>query len=136
VLCRRDNRAKETVNLADITTAVGTMLEDIQASMFAKAKAQLDEHIVKITEWSQFVPTLNQKNICLVPWCRVTPCEESIKARSGEESQAAAEGDASKLSGAAKSLCIPLEQEELAPGTKCFACGQDAVCWALFGRSY
>lgn len=36
----------------------------------------------------------------------------------------------------AKTLCIPLEQPELPPGTKCFASGKDAKNWALWGRSY
>jgi prolyl-tRNA synthetase len=36
----------------------------------------------------------------------------------------------------AKSLCIPLEQPELPPGTKCFVTGKPAKNWALWGRSY
>ena len=36
----------------------------------------------------------------------------------------------------AKTLCIPLEQPELAPGTKCFVTGKPAKNWALWGRSY
>jgi prolyl-tRNA synthetase len=137
-LCRRDNRAKETVDLADLVSAVGGMLDTIQVDMFNKAKAIKEESIAKISEWAEFVPSLNQKKICLVPWCNRTPCEEVIKTKSGEESVAAAAADPSsaKLSGAAKSLCIPLEQDQMVPGTKCFSCGEDAVCHALFGRSY
>ena len=36
----------------------------------------------------------------------------------------------------AKTLCIPLEQPDLAPGTKCFVSGKPAKNWALWGRSY
>lgn len=36
----------------------------------------------------------------------------------------------------AKTLCIPLEQPELEPGTKCFKTGKPAKNWALWGRSY
>jgi hypothetical protein len=36
----------------------------------------------------------------------------------------------------AKTLCIPLEQPELPPGTKCFVSGKPAKNWALWGRSY
>lgn len=36
----------------------------------------------------------------------------------------------------AKTLCIPLDQPELAPGTKCFKTGLPAKNWALWGRSY
>jgi len=36
----------------------------------------------------------------------------------------------------AKTLCIPLEQPDLPPGTKCFVSGKPAKNWALWGRSY
>lgn len=36
----------------------------------------------------------------------------------------------------AKTLCIPLEQPDLPPGTKCFVSGKPAKKWALWGRSY
>ena len=36
----------------------------------------------------------------------------------------------------AKTLCIPLEQPELPPGTQCFVTGRPAKNWALWGRSY
>lgn len=36
----------------------------------------------------------------------------------------------------AKTLCIPLEQPDLSPGTKCFVSGKPAKNWALWGRSY
>ena len=36
----------------------------------------------------------------------------------------------------AKTLCIPLEQPNLPPGTPCFASGRPAKNWALWGRSY
>jgi prolyl-tRNA synthetase len=44
--------------------------------------------------------------------------------------------DEEVLTGSAKTLCIPFEQEPLQAGTKCFACGQDAQLRALWGRTY
>jgi len=44
--------------------------------------------------------------------------------------------DEALLTGAAKTLCIPFEQQPLPEGTKCFACGKDAKVKALWGRSY
>ena len=86
-----------------------------------------------MTEWKNFVPTLEGKNIVLAPWCNVEACEEDIKDRSGKEAKAATEG----LSGAAKSLCIPFEQpEEGVAGHTCVGCGKEAAVWCLFGRSY
>jgi prolyl-tRNA synthetase len=40
------------------------------------------------------------------------------------------------LSGAMKTLCIPLEQPEMPEGQKCFFTGKPAKRWCLFGRSY
>jgi len=40
------------------------------------------------------------------------------------------------LSGAMKTLCIPLIQPAMPPGTKCFFTGAPAKRWCLFGRSY
>lgn len=41
-----------------------------------------------------------------------------------------------QLTGSAKTLCIPFEQEPLKEGIKCFACGDKAEVTALWGRSY
>lgn len=49
--------------------------------------------------------------------------------------EAANEGEV-LLTGAAKTLCIPFNQPELAEGSKCFACGEPATTTALWGRSY
>jgi prolyl-tRNA synthetase len=60
-----------------------------------------------------------------------TSREESLKAR-GED----VEDEKTATSVAAKTLCIPFDQPELPPGTKCIASGMDATCWVLWGRSY
>ena len=55
----------------------------------------------------------------------------------GEEAEAEAEAEAEgKATGSAKALCIPLDQEGLAPGARCFACDLPARCLILWGRSY
>ena len=54
-----------------------------------------------------------------------------------EEAEAEAEAEAErKTTGSAKALCIPLDQEGLAPGARCFACDLPARCIILWGRSY
>ena len=42
----------------------------------------------------------------------------------------------SEATAGAKTLCIPLEQPDLPPGTLCFKSGKPAKNWALWGRSY
>jgi len=55
--------------------------------------------------------SLNQRCLCLAPWCNVQSCEENVKAKSKEESLKLAEqGEEEEvLTGAAKTLCIPFE---------------------------
>ena len=56
--------------------------------------------------------------------------EESLKImkEAGEEEEV--------LTGAAKTLCIPFDQEPIQAGIPCFHCGKPATCRALWGRSY
>lgn len=49
---------------------------------------------------------------------------------------AEANEDEVTLTGAAKTLCIPLEQPVLSADCKCFYCGEPAKVTALWGRSY
>jgi len=138
VICRRDSGEKETIQQAEIADKVKTRLDDIQKAIFAKALKERDEHVVVVRNWEQFVPALDGKNTCLCCYCDREACEDQIKKRSGEESKNKAEEEKGfRLTGSAKTLCKPFTQPELPEGTMCFAgCGQPAVKWTLFGRSY
>jgi prolyl-tRNA synthetase len=136
VVARRDNGAKETVSQANVPDYVLTKLTEIQQALLERSTKERNEHMVKVTEWSKFVPTLDAKNTVLTPWCDRVECEKDVKKRSGEESKKDEENTGFRLTGAAKTLCIPFDQPELAEGTKCFACGELAKKWTLFGRSY
>ena len=138
----RYNGEKYSLAIEGMGAALVTKLEEIQAAMFAKAKAARDEHIVKVTEWKDFVPNLEKNNLVLTPWCggEHSDWEEHVKQKSREESLAArgeeAEDEKTSTSVAAKTLCIPFDQPELPAGTKCFVSGLNATCWVLWGRSY
>merc|ERR1711937_875789 len=55
VAVRRDTGEKETIPIDDqFETRIEGLLSDIQNSLFEKAKKARDEHIVEVTEWSQF----------------------------------------------------------------------------------
>eukprot|EP01094_Clydonella_sp_ATCC50884_P005364 TRINITY_DN142_c0_g1_i4.p1 TRINITY_DN142_c0_g1~~TRINITY_DN142_c0_g1_i4.p1 ORF type:complete len:561 (+),score=176.15 TRINITY_DN142_c0_g1_i4:159-1685(+) len=135
---RRDDtrrEAKRALPLEGLCASVSALLDEVQANMLAKARAQMEAQTKTVLKWEDFVPALNQKNICRVPWCCALQCENDIKKKSGEESQNLE--SASGLTGAAKSLCIPLEQPPLGDDAKqCFHCGVEATHWAVFGRSY
>lgn len=117
-------------------------LVEIQSNMLAKAKEARDTHLVKVTEWKDFVPNLEKHNLILTPWIggEHQDWEEWVKTKSREESLErlglASEEEKTATSVAAKTLCIPFEQPELPEGTPCFASGKPATCWVLWGRSY
>ncbi|KAI8063299.1 hypothetical protein BC940DRAFT_260995 [Gongronella butleri] len=137
---RRDNYERSTLPLDQLEQGVKDLLETIQQDLFDKAKANLDANIARIDSWDQFVPTLNNKKLILMPWCDRTECEDDIKDRSARSSNDGEEEDERAPSMGAKTLCKPFAQPQdkpIVPGvTKCVACGQDAKHYMLFGRSY
>ena len=74
---------KAPLPLGDITTSVPALLETIQKEMFERAKKTYLERMKVVTEWDDVVPTLDNKNIVVIPWCEAEACEDDIKERSG-----------------------------------------------------
>lgn len=91
--------------------------------MLEKAKEKLNTKLKTAMNWDEFMVHLNNRNAVLAPWCEENACEEVIKKKSGEDSKEMAENEEA-LTGAAKSLCIPMDQPELKPETVCFSCGK------------
>lgn len=140
---RRYDNHKESIPLDNIVDSVKQTLEGIQASMYQNAKKKMDSHVIPVTEWKDVTPTLDAKNILVIPWCQDPQCEDDLKDRSRAEAEAArGEAEDSKApSSGAKSLCIPFDQERFGPfpegeNQKCPQCAKKAVKWTLFGRSY
>lgn len=134
---RRDTGVKECIKFGDLRARVQDLLEDIQRTMYTRACILRDDNIETVTEWNQFLPALNAKSICLCAWCDTPQCEEAVKKRSAAEgSESGGDARGFKLTGAAKTLCIPFEQKEMKDNTICFACARQATKWTLFGRSY
>lgn len=82
---RRDTGAKVAIPLESLTKDVPALLETIQGELFTRAKATFEERLRIVREWKDFVPTLNNNCICVIPWCEVEKCEDDIKDRSAEE---------------------------------------------------
>ncbi|KAL0090850.1 hypothetical protein F4703DRAFT_1390495 [Phycomyces blakesleeanus] len=137
---RRDTGAKFAIPLDNLEKGVRDALDTIQNDMFQKAKAKMDSSIVRINKWEDFVRTLNDKKLCLIPWCDRIACEDDIKERSARVATEGEEEDDRAPSMGAKSLCKPFVQpteNPIVPGvTKCIACDHDAKHFMLFGRSY
>ncbi|TBU61073.1 prolyl-tRNA synthetase [Dichomitus squalens] len=134
---RRDTGAKAPVPLANIAQTVSALLDTIQADMFRRAQETYFARLREVRRWEDFVPTLDDKCVVVIPWCEAEACEDDIKDRSAKASEPT---DERAPSAGAKSLCIPFDQSrwpKIEPGvTKCVGCGKDAKRWTLFGRSY
>ncbi|KAF7846519.1 hypothetical protein BT93_L4203 [Corymbia citriodora subsp. variegata] len=142
---RRDlpqKESKSTIQITELNTAVPALLEQIQKDLYDRAKKAFDDHHKHITNWSDFVPSLNEKNVCLIPHCLTEECEDQIKDSSKRtaEEQSGVPQDEKAPSMGAKSLCIPFEQPAgIEKGvTKCLnpQCTRTAEAWCMFGRSY
>lgn len=137
--CRRDTAKKATMPIADIATGIPELLETIQKEMFERAKADFASHRKVLPDWTDFVKSLNEKNLNLIPHCLGSECEDKIKVLSAA-TVPGQEVDIRAPSMGAKSLCIPFEQPEgLVEGTtKCAnpECKELAKKWVMFGRSY
>ncbi len=149
VMHRRDLRDASKaikVPLANVVQGVQDTLTTIQNDLFNKAKDEVKERRTQVNTWADFLAALDKRNTVLAPHCDDRACEKAIKEKSGEAAKeekdddvgdsADADAQAEKLTGAAKSLCIPFEQPQLAKGTKCVHCDKEAKHYTIFGRSY
>eukprot|EP00828_Plagiopyla_frontata_P025669 TRINITY_DN328_c0_g1_i1.p1 TRINITY_DN328_c0_g1~~TRINITY_DN328_c0_g1_i1.p1 ORF type:complete len:220 (+),score=51.99 TRINITY_DN328_c0_g1_i1:130-789(+) len=136
---RRDNGEKLQIKWQELNTKIPEILKQIQDGLFLKAKSQLDSVTSKVDDWKSFMNHLNQGKMILTPWCERNECEEKVKEKSAEESKMQEEEDdevSQQLTGSAKTLNVPLNQEKMSEGTKCFACGEPAKTFVYWGRSY
>jgi prolyl-tRNA synthetase len=148
VAVKRNSGEKVTVSLSDLCS-IPTLLDNVYTELFNAAKAKKEAHLKKVRTWPEFMTTINSRCVALAPWCGSEPCEESLKARSqaeadietheldaNDQSEEAKLVATEQLSGAAKSLCVPLRQPVLPEGAECVNCGHAAINWTMFGRSY
>ena len=141
-MVRRDTGLKRAL-VATVEAIEGELLQ-MHADMFAAQQVKLENSVVRISTWADVMPALNNRKMLLAPWCEDVECEEEVKKKTAQASkdkvQHDANGEAPALSGAMKTLCIPLEtsgyQKEMIPGTMCFHCATPAKRYALWGRSY
>ena len=119
---RRDTSVKTDINIdGDLTSALYDILDSIHDNLYNRASQQLTNSISKPQTWNDFIASTTQHQICIVPFCNETSCEEQIKEESG-----------------VKSLCIPIDKEYTIDiiDKSCIKCGKPATTHCLFGRSY
>jgi len=117
-VARRDTREKKSVSLDGLDESIAQLLEDIQQSMYNKAKAYRDEHITEANSWDEFVQLLDTKGgFIAAHWDGTAETEENIKQQTK-----------------ATIRCIPLNnpQEE----GKCILSGKPSKERVLFARAY
>merc|ERR1719230_1050989 len=85
------------------------MLDTIHDELYNSALAERDARIKNVDKWEDFTPSLNKGNLNLIPFCGQKECEEKIKDKSKEESEA--EETVGGLKMGAKSLCVPIEDK-------------------------
>jgi prolyl-tRNA synthetase len=117
-VARRDTKEKKTVSLDGLADYVKTLLEDIQLSMYEKAKAFRDARIVKADTMEEFERLLDEKpGFILAHWDGTAATEEAIKDRTK-----------------ATIRCIPLDNP--AEEGKCILTGKPSSQRVLFARAY
>ncbi len=117
-VARRDTKTKELVTIDGIANTVFVLLDDIQQSIFEKARSFRDEHITKADSWDEFVKLLDEKTgFIAAHWDGSAETEEKIK-------------ELTK----ATIRCIPLNN--LKEEGKCILTGKPSSERVLFARAY
>lgn len=117
-VARRDNQEKSQVSLDGIATYVQSLLEEIQQSLFDKAKAYRDSHITPADNWDEFVRLLDEKGgFISAHWDGTAETEAAIKEKTKSTIR-----------------CIPLNNKEEAGS--CILSGKPSTQRVLFARAY
>ncbi len=120
-LVRRDRAFKEdgqkrTLPLSEIVAAIPAALDEVQASLFAQAKAYLETHTLATSDRDEFFRWLNERaGLVEIAWCERAACEAAVK---------------ESTSATTRNLHRP------ARSATCVACGEPATAQAYFAQSY
>ncbi|MFY7879142.1 MAG: proline--tRNA ligase [Lacibacter sp.] len=117
-MARRDTKEKATVSLDGIVNTITNLLEEIQQSMFQKAKDYRDAHITKADNWEDFVDLLDNKGgFVAAHWDGTPETEALIKEKTK-----------------ATIRCIPLDQ--VPEAGNCILTGKPSSGRVLFAQAY
>jgi len=117
-VARRDTKEKKSYPIDGLAQNIISLLDDIQTSIFNKAKTFRDEHITHADNWEEFVKLLDEKTgFIAAHWDGTGETEEKIK-------------ELTK----ATIRCIPVDNS-LEDG-KCILTGNPSNQRVLFARAY
>lgn len=84
VIVRRDNGKKITIKESQLTKKISQLLEDIQKSLFKKARKFLRDNTRTVKHYEEFKKVINEKRgFIRACWCGGESCEEKIKEETG-----------------------------------------------------
>ncbi len=117
-VARRDDLTKETVSLENIEQYIQNSLEQMQTSLFMRAKERMNKMTKKIDSYEDFKKQLDEGGgFLLAHWDGTSETEEKIK----EETKATIR-------------CIPLDNEQ--EDGKCIYSGKPSTQRVVFARAY
>ena len=118
VLVRRDTSEKITTKLDNLEETISKLLDDIQNNMYAICKKRMEDKTKDAHTLKEFEAIMNkEQGFIRAMWCGNAECEAKIKELT-----------------AAKSRCMPFEQEKI--DDKCVCCGKPASKLVIWGRQY
>ena len=115
MVARRDTHEKQLLPLAELTTSIPALLDDIHQNMFAQSHDFLHSHIAVCHNMDEMSSALDNHNFVKAMWCGCRECEDKIKEKTAASSRVIAE----EL------------QDEV-----CAVCGKPAVHTVYFARAY
>ncbi|MGI9009971.1 MAG: proline--tRNA ligase [Nitrososphaeraceae archaeon] len=117
-IVRRDTGEKILIKRVDCIKSVHFYLDQIQKSLFEKAKNIQNNNIIKISNYEEMKKILNEKGgFILADWCEKEECENSIKNETGADIR-----------------LIPLEK--YASDNKCIYCNECSKQTVIFAKAY
>jgi len=117
LVARRDTREKQSLAMDGLATPIQQLLDDVQRSLFDRARTFRDEHTHRVSTYEEFKQVMEGRpGFVIAPWCGSTDCEAQIKS----ETQAT----------------IRNMPRSGAPGGTCIRCDQGAIAEAWFAKSY
>ncbi len=119
VLVRRDTGEKEPVPFAKLKKRSSELLDEIQKSLYARAKDFLENSIVDAQDWNGFLDSIGKRKLVRAHFCGTASCEEEIKAQTG----------------GATSRCEPLGEKK-PKNKKCVLCQEPATATLFFSKNY
>jgi prolyl-tRNA synthetase len=120
VACRRDTGEKQSYNISEAKQKVSELLDNIQASLFKKAKDSIDARTKKTSNFIEMVQEINQGKWVEVPFCGEKPCEADIREKTEGITSRVITGNISKEHGEAS----------------CINCSKKAKHFVIFSKAY